>query len=59
MAGVRDLGVHRACLCAAWVNYIDLVSLTHAPPTQYDATAYGGLWWPMVAYGAHTAITLT
>ena len=22
---VRDLGVHRACLCAAWVKHVDLV----------------------------------
>ena len=24
---VRDLRIHRACLCAVWVKYIDLVSL--------------------------------
>ena len=24
---VRDLGVCRACLCAVWVKYMDLVSI--------------------------------
>ena len=37
---VRDLGVHRTCLCVVWVKYIDLVSLvmrTHALNSFFTA----------------------